>query len=308
MTAEQNQPFRISRLGRNEGDYNGVGPTAAIVAYRRTLTDIPYSRQIFAGVEQILQQQGDPPLRQELTRPEITPLFEARYKLTSRLLGQSGITQVFEIASGLSPRGLEVTVDPAIQYVEFDQPGVVRQKKLIVDVITAGEGRSRENLRLTTGNALETHEVLAAASQFDGAKPIAVVNEGLLRYLSHDEKAIVASNVHTVLEMFGGVWITPDVDLKVKQDENAAATHAQNNRIRQLTGVNVEGNLFDSVDDAQVFFEASGFSVERHSFIEVADELVSPQLLDQTPEQVEKRIGSGNVFVMKPSRPLLRVR
>jgi len=36
----------------------------------------------------------------------------------------------------------------------------------------------------------------------------------LLRYLTKDEKAIVAKNIYKILEEFGGVWITSDISLK----------------------------------------------------------------------------------------------
>ncbi len=47
-------------------------------------------------------------------------------------------------------------------------------------------------------------------------------------------------------------------------------------------------NLFESVDDAQAFFERFGLSVERRSFEEVLDHLISPQRLNLSTEQSKR--------------------
>lgn len=47
------------------------------------------------------------------------------------------------------------------------------------------------------------------------------------------------------------------------------------------------------------FFENLGFSVERHSFLEVMGELTSPEKLDISPQEAEKMIEPAVVFVMR---------
>lgn len=48
---------------------------------------------------------------------------------------------------------------------------------------------------------------------FDEDREIAIINEGLLRYLTFEEKKIVATNVYNMLK-YNGVWITCDVTPK----------------------------------------------------------------------------------------------
>ena len=65
-----------------------------------------------------------------------------------------------------------------------------------------------------------------------------------------------------------------------------------------MTGIDVAKNYFENEDAARAFFEDLGFRIERHSFMEIADELVSPQRLHLSREQVEKEIGGLAVLVM----------
>jgi O-methyltransferase involved in polyketide biosynthesis len=274
-----------------ESPYDKIGPTAIMVAHRRTFTDIPYSQAIFKELE---REKGVIPA--ELMTPKIAPQIEARYKLLSRLIQESGATQIFELAAGFSPRGLDMTDNPEVAYVESDLPSMSLQKEKIIDVLIPG---GRPNLHLRTADATDAVTVQITTSLFDRAKPIAVVNEGLLRYLNFDEKAKVARNVHLLLERFGGVWITPDITFKKTLEAENAASNGQVTKIHTLTGINTDSNRFDSVDDARRFFENLGFTVESHSFMEVIDALVSPQRLGQSREEVEALLKDPVVFIMR---------
>lgn len=272
-----------------------ISPTAWMIAYRRTFTDIPYSRDIFQELERLHKSLGEKANPNELKTPEIAPQIEARYKLVSRLIQESGVTQVFELAAGLSPRGLDMTSNSAINYVESDLQEISLQKKTIVDAIV----NRRPNLHLEVANALDIDTWQTAVSHLDQEKPIIVINEGLLRYLNFDQKAMVAKNIHALLEKFEGQWITPDITLKkIVQSENDATTKRVE-KFYKTTGINIDANCFKNVDDAQKFFENLGFSVERHSFMEIIDKLVSPQKLGQSREKVEALLKNPVVFIMK---------
>ena len=59
--------------------------------------------------------------------------------------------------------------------------------------------------------------LLDAGRHCRSGERVAVVNEGLLMYLTRNEKTIVAENIHTFLARRGGIWITPDVATKTYQ-------------------------------------------------------------------------------------------
>lgn len=270
-----------------------ISPTAWTIAFRRTFTDIPYSLEIFNEVESILDEQGTV-ISDEFRSYAAAPQIEARYKLVNRLLKNNNAQQILEIAAGFSPRGLEMTDNDIISYVEVDLPFIMSDMKNIVDKIG-----TRKNLYLEDGSALDLQSLKNAAKHFDENKPISVVHEGLLRYLNFDEKAVVARNISYLLKEFGGVWITPDITLKtVIAKENQISNKAVR-KVEKTIGMDFSKNAFESIEEAKEFFESQGFFVEKHSFVEVIDELVSPQKLGQTRGEVEALIQLSPVFVMK---------
>jgi O-methyltransferase involved in polyketide biosynthesis len=283
-----------------EKSYERISPTAWGIAWRRTFTDIPYSTEIF---EQLKQRhainEGD--FAKVTVAPELTPMFEARYKLCNKLLEQTGIKQVIEIAAGFAPRGLELTKDSTSTFVEFDLPNVIREKIQVVKNILGKESRS--NLHFMEGNALLERDVVKAASIFQAGE-IAVINEGLLRYLSHAEKTSVAKNILSILKERGGVWITPDIPL-VGAFEKLSSRSAEANKltedVNKMTGLN-ESNYFKDEAEAMAFFEKLGFTIEKHSFTEVFDKLSSPSILSLPKETIRGAIEYSEhavVFVMR---------
>jgi len=281
--------------------YDGIIPTGWLTAYGRTFTDIPYSQEMFAELEGMRQKAGGSEEALTVMKDtNLAPQFEARHKLLSKLIGQTGIEQVLEIAAGLSTRGLEITADEDITYVELDLPAMVADKRKIVAALQEkGAVPERPNLFFEAGSATEQADLDNAARHFDDTKPLAVVNEGLLRYLSFDDKAKYAANVTSLLKKFGGVWITSDISLPAIIYKEDDVMKGRRQKISAITGVNVTNNLFKDEADARQYFEGLGFSVESHSLLEVLDELTSPAKLGMERDYAEAINASAVIFVMR---------
>jgi O-methyltransferase involved in polyketide biosynthesis len=273
-----------------------ISPTAWSVAERRSFTDIPLAREI---LDAIAAMAGDASFPKVPAGAQNTPVFEARYKLTNRLLAESGIRQVIELAAGFSPRGMTLTADPAIRYVELDLPDIAAKKRAMLETFIAHSVIGpRPNLQIAAANVVAEGALLLAIRDFAPA-PVAVINEGLLRYLTFPEKESVARNVRSVLERFGGLWITPDIrGISGLQNERAAVAQL----LTKLTGQPLEATLFRDEAHALAFFESLGFTVERHPLTEAADELVSPRRLALSAEAVAKALGERIAFVMRLRR------
>ncbi len=56
------------------------------------------------------------------------PILEARYKSIVHLIRSSGTTQVLELASGFSLRGLAMSENSDLVYVDTDLPGIREEK------------------------------------------------------------------------------------------------------------------------------------------------------------------------------------
>ena len=285
---------------KEKGGHEKIGPTAWIIAYRRTFSDIPYAQEIFDVVEKIRIDNNEPSVPEELKKPERSPLFEARYKLVSHLILESNTDQILEVASGLSPRGLTMVSNGTVRYVEVDLPKVMNLKRKVIDVLKKHLSAGIEgSLFLEVGDVLNTNDLLRVSDHFEKNRPLTVINEGLLAYLTLEEKAIFAKNIHTLLSLFGGVWITPDI---VWPENKRGGTTTQDNYtqdMQKLTGTTIDQNRFKSEGEAKIFFESMGFEIESHPFAEVYDKLTSPKKLGQTRENLEELIGTSVAFVMR---------
>jgi hypothetical protein len=68
---------------------------------------------------------------------------------------------------------------------------------------------SHPNLYFEAGDVLHREDIITATSHFQKSDgPIVIVNEGLLGYLTHEQKMIMAENIKYLLSCLGGCWIT----------------------------------------------------------------------------------------------------
>lgn len=279
--------------------YDGIIPTGWLTAYGRTFTDIPYSREFFGELEAIRSESESSEVLEIMKDTKLAPHFEARHKLLDRLIRRTGANQILEIAAGLSTRGTEMTSDGLAQYVEVDLPGMMSDKRRIMEALERkAVVPHRPNLYIEDGSALSLADMTRATRHFDTDKPIVIVNEGLMRYLGLDEKTIYANNIKTLLHQFGGTWITSDISLPKVIYKEDDIMFDRRKRISKITGINVADNLFKDEDDAKRFFGKLGFDVESHSFLEVIDELTSPKKLGMPRDYVEAINSSAVAFVM----------
>lgn len=276
-----------------------TGPTAWVVAYKRTIANIPYAKEIFNELAPSIKVANSDEIDyfEHAKESKNTPQLEARYKLINKILKDQNPSQILEIAAGLSPRGIQMTQrDSNLKYVEIDLPSVMAEKQKIVANLAEKEKINTKNLVLECGNALNYKSMFEATKSFK-QKPITVVNEGLLRYMNFDQKSIVAKNVHKLLKKFGGIWITPDITLrKIIMSESKGKEYQ---RISQLTGIDIDANSFKDVTHAKEFFEEHGFSVKCISLTEIEKELVTPKKIGMGKQEVHETIKNVIIFVMK---------
>ncbi|MFA7253392.1 MAG: class I SAM-dependent methyltransferase [Patescibacteria group bacterium] len=271
-------------------DFESVIPTAILTAYPRTLTDIPYAKEVF----NVLNKDKIP---SNLIVDKLAVELEARYKLISKLLEESNINQILELASGYSTRGLDLTVrNDQMSYVELDLPQVGDKKIEILKTFTT----IPKNLHVISGNALNKEDVDKCEQYFDEESQIAIANEGLLRYLNFDEKKHVATNIRNLLSKHGGLWITCDATPRkfiANQDANLPDF---NKSLSKISDRNNASWRFSNIGHVKEFFDEIGFAIESvHPLSEVKEELTSPKTLDLNARQVDDLLKDAIVVVMK---------
>ena len=151
----------------------------------------------------------------------------------------------------------------------------------------------RVNLKYLPLNALDEKQFEETVNRFpDG--DIVIVNEGLLMYLSDDEKLKVCSNIRNVLKKRGGYWITADIyittnksDFKVTMDDEQKKFFEQHN---------IEENKFEDFESAEKFFLNAGLEPDKIAEVDRSKLSAIKYLIESaTPEQLIKIRSSGKI-------------
>lgn len=271
-------------------DFRRISVTALIPAFARgEYTEIPWAKEMVAVLCARGATLSDGPWSDHSARDHAA-FFEARFRAVNQVLEEKGATQVFELAAGLSPRGMELA-RRGLTYVEADLAQSIALKHEIVSAVI---GTLPANLHLCAASVLDRKEVLACCAPFSPDRPVAVTTEGLLRYLTFEEKTRLAQNVQEILRRYGGWWITPDIHLR-RWAERQTAQYRE--REREVLGRSLNSNYFEDLSHAREFFEGCGFAVDSRPLLEgVRSQLAAAQQAELTDELNDRRL-----FVLTPN-------
>jgi len=277
-------------------DFDKISPTALLVAYARQFSDIPYTKEVAeltdaaATVKQFVSEGQEQPI-------VVAALVEARYKTIELLRARFNGTQILELASGLLPRGMILSQNSELTFIESDLPGMIQRKQQLVQQLIG----SRPNLHFLALNATSRPNPLPLqAGYFHPEKPVTILCEGLLMYLTKAEKQQVCANVREMLLPYGGVWITSDFTTKERRQmqQNDPALGQVNQKIMISTGRTFAENEFDDLDHAKQFAREQGFRVEAFSMLEVIDQLSCVSVLGIDLERAKPLLAATPVFAL----------
>ena len=267
--------------------FESISPTAILTSYPRIFTDIPYEKEIYKWLEENSDEEVS---LNKMLAPEI----EARYKLTNKLLDSIGVSQVVELAAGYCSRGL-IYSNKGYNYIEIDLEGVAKNKERLLNNIS----KIPSNLHILSGSALEK-ETFRRCEEYLENKELAVINEGLFRYLTFEEKKTVAENIYELLKEYGGVWITCDVTPKRFMQKQDKCLPQFNSNLSEKVARNNLNDRFENVEHIKTFFGEIGFKdIEIHKFIEVKDKITSFDNLGIDKNSLDELLDSAIVAVMR---------
>jgi O-methyltransferase involved in polyketide biosynthesis len=231
---------------------------------------------------------------------EYPPILEARYKSIVSLILKSGIPQVLELASGFSLRGLAMTRDAGMTYIETDLDELTSEKiRLVSEIRAQYQLEDYGNQHIAAANALDPVELRAAVRPLRRDRQLVIVNEGLIQYFSVAERETLASNVHDLLREFGGgVWITPDFATKT----DAKNISEERKRLRQvITGVTERSfydAAFDTDEKVSAFFTDFGFRSALYDQVDETQYFASVKTLGLSPDLLERAKHGLKVWVL----------
>ena len=125
-----------------------------------------------------------------LGRPTLERYLLARHRaidaLLERAIDHDGVTQVIEVAAGLSPRGWRFTERyEDLVYVEGDLPGMIERKREALERMGSLSDRHRV-VELDALRSRGAASVSGVVRRLDRACGLAIITEGLLSYLPRD--------------------------------------------------------------------------------------------------------------------------
>ncbi len=299
-----------------------ISPSAYALLMMKSHTSIPYVREAAALV--------DPAQFTSLSSGiDIDPVdywmrvmhFESRYWSINQLLEDLTATNILEISSGFSFRGLDLSHKKPVFYIDTDLPNIIAGKQRFIDALTAtAAATSPDSLpghyELQPLNALDPAAFEAVINKFP-AGPLTIINEGLMVYLDPTEKAQLCTNIRKALLSRPGHptsagpsssrWITADIYIKRAEDDAGMRSAAW----RQWSEEHgLEEKKFTSFEEAETFFHSMGFEIEKEATQDYSRLTSFPQFLKAVGSPSDHRrpslLGAGPTSELRrPGRPRL---
>jgi O-methyltransferase involved in polyketide biosynthesis len=272
--------------------YDTISPTAKLVAEMRRYSDIPFAEEIAQRIGAAEVVRGL--LEGEAPAPELlcwmAPTLEARYKCMVEGIRRSGVQQVLELASGFSFRGDALNQSASLRYLETDLAEMHETRLHLRDALRRdGVLSVQPRVVFAPLNAVEPDGALLARHLL-AEEPVAVVHEGLLQYFSLDEKRQVALQIAALLRRHGGVWLTPDFEVR----GGVATQHWTHPHflrvhlaIARTTQRNLRDAAFTSEEEVRRFLSELGLQATPRAQIDGSFTLSSASRVGTTPAQLE---------------------
>lgn len=216
----------------------------------------------------------------------ISMVSEILYQRTNQLIFEKDSPIILDLACGYSPRVLKVC-DRQHTYIGVDLSDVVgklkaHRKELI------HETNDYYSIDLTKREEMEALAVNLKA-------PVTVITQGLLTYLTVDQKSVLMENIRSLLEKAGGCWIIPDAAPDRMLPEifssvlGSGAVHIFS-QVMKIVDAAVKRDKdkigWKSTEEICSALKQSGFRVERVPLY--TDSLEMRSLEKVNPDQAEK--------------------
>jgi O-methyltransferase involved in polyketide biosynthesis len=166
----------------------------------------------------------------------------------------------------------------------------------VAHILADANAGKMPKLYFQAASILDGEQLNRAVANFtDG--PIAIITEGLLSYLTLQEKTVAAKNVRALLASRGGAWIVTDLTRVFRPDDEKAAELRQ--RIVTATGFSPITGCFVSIGEARRFFKRLGFKVHDYRRSEIMDSLSTLRSSGLSDNQIRKLLEPQATFALE---------
>ncbi|MGS2764094.1 hypothetical protein [Sinomicrobium sp. M5D2P9] len=273
-----------------ERNFKSISPSAKALMQFKAHTQIPFAKQ---AVKVLLNEdENTGTLNKDFGFWASVVHFENRYYSVNELALEISGTNILELSSGFNYRGLEfANSKPEIHYIDTDLPDIISYKKQIASSFEKTYLKGK--LDYAALNALDKKQFQAIVDRFNN-RPLTIINEGLLVYLSKEEKNKLCRIIRTHLEKQQGYWITADIYLNHNPGQIGSDKGKKWDRF--FSKQNVTNQMFESFEEAEEFFFNNGFVLDKEYIPDYSKLSSSEKLLQvASPEQLDKLGKSGKV-------------
>lgn len=196
--------------------------------------------------------------------PTLEDFLLARHDLIDHqltdLIESGKVSQIIEIAAGLSPRGSRFVekYGDKITYIEADLPGMVAQKKKLLS--TRLRACPNHHVKVVDAFAEHgAHSLDGLTMQLDRSKGLAIVTEGLLNYFGKDSVLDLWSRISATLATFKHGAYLSDIHLQAQNADPIAQAFVAG------LGVFVRGKVhlhFETAGHLQLAMEELGLACQ----------------------------------------------
>jgi hypothetical protein len=273
-------------------DFTSISPSAKWILLLKAHTKIPYALE----AAKVIDPKFTPDFNKDIRFWGITFHFENRYWSIDQLMKDLNAINFLELSSGFSFRGLDLTQQKKVHYIDTDLPEMVETKKEITAALQGDNKNTKGVLEVLPLNALDEHAFNNIINRLPPGE-VVIMNEGLLMYLELEEKKRLCAIIHQILQERGGYWITGDIYLKLKSRNIQLQLDEKIEKFFEEQ--QIEEKKFESFAGAEKFFNEMGFVKDKEAEVDPKSLASFPYLIKHaTPEMVEKMGGMERVHAV----------
>ena len=218
-------------------------------------------------------------------------VVETKYRAMCSLIKDSGCHVCVDLPCGYTPKALHLS-KAGMRFIGLDLPIVVQEIEPIIRSLTT----SSDEISFHGIDATNYESIRTALQNVTG--PLCITTEGMMMYFDAHEADAVVSNIRAMLELHGGLWITPDPEFILQffysfrsifgKDSLAKLATSKESAQQQANVTNLSNPLIINPDDisrsaktAENFINSHGMKVEKITLAEHIPNLSIYQQLTQ---------------------------
>ena len=210
---------------------------------------------------------------------------ELRYTSINDFIESQGYTTVVDLGCGVSPRGIYMA-RKGIKYIGVELEPVVQVLEEYTPMfLTEAE---QKNIHFAVADVTDRDAMLKAVENAPGK--VCIVMDNLSLYISLERQKAMLENIHEILKIHGGCFVTSDhladeilmgATSAVYGKKNAAEIFDNTVKLYENTSeMNFSDTFFDTPKEAMEFHKENGFNVEERPLFSKTPALYSLKSLN----------------------------